>query len=93
MLAENFWNIHGLLFLLGLVFFPRLTVWIFSAVTGGFFFWLGFLFFPRIFIAVIAAVNYWDANPVLVIIACWLCLCGEFAEKQTAIGYSSPRND
>ena len=44
----NFWDVHGICFLLGLSFFPRITVWFFSAVAGGFIFWVGFLFVPRI---------------------------------------------
>lgn len=77
----DFWTIHGWFFLLGLVFFPRITVWFFSAVTGGFWFWVGFLIFPRIFIAVIACIGFWDTNPVLCVISILCCLGGEVAEK------------
>lgn len=77
----EFWQVHGILFLLGLVFLPRITVFFFSAVTGGFLFWLGFLIFPRIFIAVLAAYYYWDTNPFLTVFAILLCLGGESAEK------------
>ncbi len=31
----NFWEVHGIVFLLGLVFFPRITVLFFSGVAGG----------------------------------------------------------
>ncbi len=80
----SYWEVHGVLFLAGLLFFPRLTVILFSAVTGGFFFWAGFIFFPRIFIAVLACITYWQTNPVLCVIACLLCLAGESCEKAAA---------
>ena len=77
----GFWQVHSIWFLLGLMFFPRITIWFFSAVTGGFLFWFGFLIIPRIFVAIIAAYNYWDTNPLLVICAFIWCLMGEGAEK------------
>jgi hypothetical protein len=80
----DFWVEHGLIFLLGLAFFPRITVFFFSAVTGGFLFWTGFLFFPRIYIAIIAILNYWDTNPVLCVIALLMAISGESAEKKAA---------
>jgi len=84
MLADsvNYWEAHGLLFLLGLIFFPRITVLLFSRVTGGLLFWIGFLIFPRIFIAILAAAHYWDTNPILVILAFAVCLSGEGGEKK-----------
>lgn len=77
----DFWAVHGLLFLLGLMFFPRITVFFFSAVTGGILFWIVFLFFPRIVVAILAVVHYWDTNPILVICAFIWCLGGESSEK------------
>ena len=79
----NFWDVHGIIFLLGLCFFPRITVWFFSTVTGGFLFWLGFLLVPRIYIAIIACYNFWETNPVLCVIAVLSCLGGEGTEKNT----------
>lgn len=78
----DFWQVHGILFFLGLMFFPRITVFFFSAVTGGFLFWLGFLIFPRIFVAILAAVHYWDTNPILVILAFLWAIPGETTEKK-----------
>lgn len=80
----DFWALHGILFLLGLMFFPRITVWFFSAVTGGFIFWLFFLLMPRLFIAIIAIYNFWDTNPVLVVFGCLWCMAGEGGEKTAA---------
>ena len=77
----NFWDMHGLLFLAGLTFFPRLTVLLFSHVTGGLLFWIFFLIFPRIVIPILAAYHYWDTNPVLVIVSFIICLSAETGEK------------
>ena len=80
--AVNFWEVHGVWFLLGLVFFPRVTVLLFSNVAGGLLFWIGFLIVPRVFVAILAAANYWESNPVLVILAFIICLTGEGGEKK-----------
>ena len=78
----SFWDVHGVIFLLGLMVFPRITVFFFSTVTGGLLFWIAFLIVPRIFIAILAAYNYWDTNPILVILAFLWCLGGETTEKE-----------
>lgn len=78
----NFWEVHGIFFLLGLVFFPRITVIFFSHVTGGPLFWIFFLIFPRIVIPILAAYHYWDTNPVLVVLSVVVCLSGETGEKR-----------
>jgi hypothetical protein len=78
----NFWEVHGIFFLLGLVFFPRITVILFSHVTGGPLFWIFFLIFPRIVIPILAAYHYWDTNPVLVVLSFVVSLSGETGEKQ-----------
>lgn len=78
----NYWEVHGIFFLLGLMLFPRLTVTFFSHLSGmGLLFWIVFLLFPRIVIAILAAYYYWDTNPVLVVIAFLVCLGGETGEK------------
>ena len=77
----NFWDVHGLLFLLGLVAFPRITVFFFSHVIGGPIFWIFFLIFPRLVIPILAAYHYWGTNPILVILSFLLCLGGETGEK------------
>ena len=80
----NFWEVHGILFLIGITFFPRITVLLFSHVTGGLLFWIFFLIFPRIVIPILAAYHYWDTNPVLVILSFIICLSGETGEKYAA---------
>jgi hypothetical protein len=77
----DFWQVHGFLFLLGITFFPRITVFFFSNVVGGPLFWVFFLIFPRIVIPILAAYHYWDTNPVLVILSFIICLSGETGEK------------
>ena len=79
--TANFWQVHGLLFLAGLVFFPRLTVILASHVSGGPLFWSFFLVFPRIVIPILAAYHYWDTNPVLVILSFLICLSAETGDK------------
>lgn len=78
---HNYWDVHGLLFLLGLTFFPRITVIFFSYVTGGLLFWIFFLLFPRLVIPILAAYHYWDTNPILVVLSFLICLGGESGEK------------
>lgn len=77
----NYFNNHGLLNLLGWVFFPRLMFWFFSAITGGFWFWIGVLIAPRIMVAFWATTYYWNSNPVICIIAWIIALSGESSEK------------
>ena len=64
----NYWDYHGIWFLLGLAFFPRLTMLFFVATPFGLFAWLGWLITPRFLVAVLA-LAYWPEHPVLVIIA------------------------
>ena len=79
----NFWEQHGVLFLVFMFFFPRLTLLFSSVASGGLFWWLGFLFAPRILVAVLATVAYATTNPVLVIGAwIWAIAC-ELGEKKT----------
>jgi hypothetical protein len=80
--TANFWNVHTFLFLIGITFFPRITVFFFSHVVGGLVFWIFFLIFPRIVIPILAAYHYWDTNPVLVILSFIICLSAETGEKE-----------
>lgn len=87
----NYWEVHGILFLIGLVFLPRITVIFFSHVTGGPIFWIFFLLFPRLVIPILAAANYWDTNPVLVVLSFIICLGGEGGEKTIVHKRTRPR--
>lgn len=77
----NFWEKHGVFFLIFITLFPRLTLLFSSVATGGFFWWLGFLFVPRLLVAALATVAYFHTNPVLVIISWLVAIGGETAEK------------
>jgi hypothetical protein len=78
---ENFWNHHGLFFLIFITLFPRLTLLLSSVPTGGFLWFLGWLFAPRFLVAILATVNYWNSNKLLVIISWLVCFGGESTEK------------
>lgn len=74
----NFWDVHGLWFILFLFLFPRLTM----LVTGifatfmGFWFFLGWIFVPRIVIAVLATTYYWDTNAFLCFLTWFWAITG-----------------
>lgn len=65
-------------------FFPRLSFWFMSAITGGFWFWVGVLFVPHIMAAFWATTMYWDTNPILCIIAWMIALGGTSGETKVA---------
>jgi hypothetical protein len=70
----NYFDNHEWYTLLGLAFFPRITLIVGSFVTGGVLWWVGWLFGPHILVAILS-LHYWDSNPVLVVCA-WLCALG-----------------
>ena len=78
---KNYWNYHGFLLLVGLSFFPRLTLFFSSIPFGGLFWWLGFVFCPHYLVAILATLNYWHSNPILVTLAWLVALGGESSEK------------
>ncbi|MBC7530387.1 MAG: hypothetical protein H7318_02350 [Oligoflexus sp.] len=77
----NFWNDHGVIFLLCMFFFPRLTLLLSSIPFGGIFWWLGFVFAPRLLVAILATIAYWPTNTILVVCTWIWALSGETAEK------------
>lgn len=81
MSETNFWDHHGVFFLIFITMFPRLTL-LFSSVTfGGFFWWLGFIFASRFLVAILATLTYIKTNPILVIISWFVAFSGESGEK------------
>lgn len=68
--------------LFGWIFFPRITFWFFSVMTGGFGFWLGVLFAPYIMVAYWATQYYWDTNPWLCVFAWLLAFNGSSHETK-----------
>jgi len=79
--ASNFWEHHGILFLMFITLFPRLTLFFSSVPFGGLFWWLGFIFAPRILVAWLATVAYGRTNPFLVAMSWIVALSGESGEK------------
>ena len=78
---QNFWDFHGILFLVFIALFPRLTLLFSSVASGGLIWWLGWLFAPRLLVAILATFAYWNQNPGLVVIAWLVALGGESSEK------------
>jgi uncharacterized membrane protein YGL010W len=92
---SNFWDHHGVLFLIAIAIFPRLTLLFSGVATGGLLWWLGWIFAPRILVAVLATVAYWYQNPILVVIAWLVAFSGESSEKYAVVqrtGYPKPVN-
>jgi hypothetical protein len=80
----NFWDVHGILFIAFMLFFPRLTM----LLTGiclmpfaGILFWIGWVLVPRLTVAVLATTFYWHTNTILVILTWFWALGGESTEK------------
>jgi len=78
---ENYWDNHGVWFLIFITLFPRLTLLFSNVAFGGFFWWLGFFFAPRILVAVLATIAYWEQNSILVVISWLMAIGGESGEK------------
>jgi hypothetical protein len=82
----DFFEKHGVFFLLSISLFPRLTLIVsgllFGSIEfGGLLWWISFFFAPRILIAVLATISYWYTNPILVIFSWLIALGGESSEK------------
>jgi hypothetical protein len=71
----DFWDVHGVGFLLAATFFPRLTMLFAVSVPFGPLAWAGWLLVPHLTVAILATRYYWDPNPVLCVIA-WLVALG-----------------
>jgi cellulose synthase/poly-beta-1,6-N-acetylglucosamine synthase-like glycosyltransferase len=82
---HNFWDVHGVWFIVFMFFFPRLTLLFSSVLTGGFFWWLGFIFTPRLLVAILATKVYLHTNPVLVVLSWIWAIAGEKFEKKNIV--------
>lgn len=83
----GFWAQHGVLFIVFMACFPRLTMFFGTSVAstfGGPLFWVGWLFAPRLTVAVIATSLYWTTDTVLCVATWMWALSGESAEKSVA---------
>lgn len=78
----NFFNNHGVLCLICLAIFPRITLLVASFATGGVLWWLGWLFAPHLLVAILA-LHYFNSNPFLVIIAWIIAFSGTSAEYKS----------
>ncbi len=76
----NFWDNHGILFVICMFFFPRITMF-FATAWGGVLWWLGWIFTPRLLVAILATNSYWSTNKIIVILAWIWALGGESCEK------------
>lgn len=81
----QYWSHHGILFLFFITVFPRLTLLLATASSGGLLWWLGWFFSPHLLVAVLATLNYWNENPFLVVLAWLVALGGETSEKYVTI--------
>jgi len=78
----NFFEQHGILTLICLALFPRITLLVASFATGGFLWWIGWVIAPHFLVAILS-LPYWDTNPVLVIVAWMLAFGGTGVEAKT----------
>ncbi|MBP6885837.1 MAG: hypothetical protein KBC02_01160 [Candidatus Pacebacteria bacterium] len=91
----DFWQVHGLGFLIAIAFFPRLTM-LFAGIASGFgpLGWLGFVFAPHLTVAILATTAYWGTNPGLCVLAWIVALTGTAGETTTTrtvvTGYKQP---
>lgn len=79
--SVNFFQKHGIFFLVFITLFPRLTLLFSSVATGGLLWWLAFFICPRVLVASLATVAYFHTNPILVTISWLVALGGEVFEK------------
>lgn len=78
----DFWQVHGILFLIGATFFPRLTMLFAVTAPFGILAWAGWLFVPHFTVAVLATIYYWRTNPVLCAVAWFVAFGGTAGEAK-----------
>ncbi len=86
----NFWQVHGLLFLFFITFFPRLAMIFAVSTPFGLLAWLAWLFVPHFLVAVLATTFYWHTNPILCVIS-WFVAFGGTGTEVKAVTYTRPR--
>ncbi len=80
--AIDFWQVHGILFLIFITFFPRLTMLFAVTIPFGILAWLGWIFVPHLTVAILATQYYWETNPILCVIAWIVALAGTGGEAK-----------
>ena len=88
---EGYWTNNSILFLIGLTFFPRISL-LFCNISGNILFWIGWFFLPRIMTAVLATYFYSSTDPLLVILSWLFAIGGETAEKSYGYKIKNKRN-
>ena len=88
----DFWQNHGWLFLLGCVFFPRITTLFFTTMTFGVWHILGWIFCPHFMVAFIATGLYWHTDPILCVIAWILAFNGTGVEVNAVKAIGSKKH-
>lgn len=78
----DFWDVHGIFFLIFAAFFPRIMMLFAVAVPFGLLSWIGWLFAPHLTVAILATQYYWNTNPVLCIIAWFIAFAGTSGEAK-----------
>jgi hypothetical protein len=87
----DFWHVHGLIFLVCVTLFPRLTMLFAVSAPFGPLAWIGWLFFPHVTVAVLATTYYWHTNPILCILAWLVAFGGTAGEGKIASRRSKKR--
>jgi hypothetical protein len=72
----DFWAVHGVWFLIGMIALPRLTMLIATTTPFGPLAWVGWLIWPNLLAAILATTFYWHTNPILCVCA-WLLMVGK----------------
>jgi len=85
----DFWDLHGIWFVIFLAIFPRLTLLFSSVISGGWLWWLGWVFTPRLLVAILS-LPFWETNSLLVIFTWFWALGGEYEEKKSDSRDSNP---
>jgi hypothetical protein len=88
----DFWQEHGIFFLIFITIFPRLTMLFAVSTPFGLLAWIGWLFAPHLTVAILATEFYWQTNPILCIIAWFVALVGTGGEaKMVTVGVNRNR--
>ncbi|MBX7100487.1 MAG: hypothetical protein K1X89_22405 [Myxococcaceae bacterium] len=74
---------HPLVLLVGLAFFPRLTL-LFVGGPFGVLHWLGWLVAPHLLVAILATGQYWSTDPFLCVVAWFFAFAGTGSEGKLA---------
>ncbi len=68
----DFWSQHGIFFVIGIVFWPRILLLYYGMIPQMQFPpILGFLFVPRMFLMSCISILFWDSNAIIISI-CWI---------------------